>query len=962
MVVKDELVQVINQLITPPAETWKNDPFEVLVKQCPKVLIDKYVISHTDESVPSTSDDSKTVNFDARIQYSQLLGGVYLELASVLHSMRATTTDEYQLMSLQDVSVIKKSFEFFLLSGIAPFLEPGVGLPPSSRSTFIKSWKVYDGKTESCIERLEFAAKIIVALLESNQAITVQFLPKFIYDILAVRYQLLELKFDKYEAQLDEILSKCPIDLLFAGLMFLTQDRKTTKTPMWLKVACGKQMTKILVGKDGLSHLLHYYRERAGDSWTDNLPLTKQVAWHLATVPKMFRHPLKYHEIISNQFFELIGNQKETDKTAMTVFINYVDELRVRFSLNADLTIFDPILNFWEILEKKVHNKTMTHSEKIEGFSPKYVRNLQLLSELQSAYDVKRIRAVATCFFACIESIPYIKDVLKAALDGVASLGYTLYHYVLTPSLAITIEKQIKTNPKIQEIGESNGGDAPDEELWVHGFENPDEGIARRLDTAFYVVDNVMASHSVRTLMEIMNAALEDFLKVNEKEREEDMARFVDLEGAKHYSSAHSHLIVGCCYERLTSISDDAGFSIEECIQVMRITESILNVATGKFLRVAARKRKVDVFQMTAEEKKEFDHTRSTARMCLPVISTIFYLTQGTTRLQDIHFKSMEAMANFTKASDLLPSDDPTFNAAVDEAKVLLRKLKIDVNQVNAPVIPQRAERRRYSQHDICNEWIEELHEDEPAIKGGALMQIAKQFRQRSWHCQKLLDYGAYESVKDMVTDDDSYVYLSAINCLCEMALFDRHLFEGVIEYYEEMCSIPQKDVKTIIVVGRIAEAVGKLVIARGESSINYFDRLATLFMNGINEQDEVLRASSCGAFGNLLMATNGRGIDKWLDQLLQSLTNVIRLDRSNLVRRAATDLIRHALRSAGRDMFVLLRERLLDIHREVRLLWRTDRDDTVRLHAQLCVAEIDSALNQNQEDTDRGYQRRIRF
>ncbi|KAF1761327.1 hypothetical protein GCK72_009583 [Caenorhabditis remanei] len=962
MVDKDQLIQIINQLITPPAETWKNDPFEVLVKQCPKVVSDKYLTPHSVDSIPSTSDDVRTVNADARVHYSQLLGSLFLELASTLSTLRTLSPDEYQLISLQDVSLIKKSFEFFLLTGILPFLEPGVGLPASTRSTFIKSWKLYDGNKESCIERLDFAAKVIVALLESNEAIAVQFLPKFIYDILAVRYQLLELKVDKYELQLEDIISKCPMDVLFGGLMFLTQDRKSVKTPMWLKISCGKQMTKILVDKDGLSYLLQYYRERAGDTWTDNLPLTKQVAWHLATVPKMFKHPLQYHEIISNQFFELIWSQKVLDKTTVTVFTNYVDELRTRFWLNADLTVFDKILNFWEILGKKLQDRTLTTSEKIETFSPNYVRNLQLLSQLQNTSDTKRLRALIICFIACIEQIPYIKDILKGALDGVGSLGYTIYYYVITPSLVVQLHNKSKITSMIEEVGESNVDESPADELWVYGFDNPDDGVARRLDTAFYVVDNVLSSAQTRTLMEMMNAALEDFLKVSEKERDDDFARFVQLDGSKHFSSSHAHLVVGCCYERLISIAGDHGFSQEECIQLIKISESILNNATAKFLRIVARKRAVDVFQLSAAEKKEFEHTRDTARMCLPIISTIFFITQGTPRMQDVHLKSMEAMANFTKAADLLPSEDPTFNSAVDEAKGLLRKLKIDVNQVSAPVVPQRNERRRYNQTDVCNDWIEELHDDEPAVKGGALILIAKAFRAKSWHCQKLLDYAAFDTVKDMVSDTDSYVYLSAINCLCEMALFDRHVFDGFIEYYEEIASIPNKDERLIIRVGRTSEALGKLLIARGETSIAYFDRLATVFMSGINEKDELSRASSCGAFGNLLMATGGKGVAKWMDQLLQTITNVLRTDRSPLVRRSATDLIRHSLHSVGRDMFVVLRERLLDIHREVRQLWRTDRDETVRLHAQLCVEEIAAALRQNQEDVDREYQRKLRL
>lgn len=961
MLGKDELIQIINQLITPPAEAWKNDPFEVLVKQCPKELFEKYLDSPIEDAIPSTSEDVRTVNTDARIRFSQILGGLYLELAACLDSMRVPDTDEYKLISLQDVAIIKKSFEFFLLTGILPFLEPGVGLPASSRSTFIKSWKLYDGNKEACIERLDFAAEVIVTLLKSNDAILVQFLPKFIYDMLAVRYQLLDLNVEKYEPQMEDILSKCPTDLIFGALMFLTQDRKPSVTPRWLKVACGTQMTLILVGEDGLSHLMQYYSERAGDTWTDNLPMTKQVAWHLATVPKMFKHPFKYHEIISNQFFSLFHKGKTPDRNLLNVFVSYVDQLRVRFSLNADLTVYDKILNFWEILDKNIREKT-TVSRKIETFHPNHIKNLQLLTELQSSMQPKRIRALVNVFLACAESVPYVKDILKFVMDNVGSLGVTIYQFVMVPFRTIELRKKVSS--MIQEIGpNANGEDSTSDELWLTGFENPDDGVSARLETAFYVVDNILCSAQIRTMLEMMNSALDDFLKVSEKEREDDSARFVQLEGAKFLSSFHAHLLIGCCYERLCTISNDSGFSSEECHSLFRLSENILNNATSKYMRLVNRKRNVDVFQLSDNEKKELQCTQETVKMALPLISTLLYITQLQHRLQDLQAKSIEAMANFIKVSDAFPSDDIAFNAALEDAKGQLRRYKIDVNQVSPPIIPQRTEqRRRYAQIDICSEWIDELHEDEPAVKGGALMQISKAFRNKTWQCQKLLDYGAFETVKEMLADEDSYVYLSAINCLCEMSIYDYTIFDSVIDYYEELSEREPKDEQLTIRIGRLAEAVGKLMITRGEYSLSYFDRLATVFMKGINEQDEILRASCCGAFGNLIKATKGRGVEKWMDRLLRTLRNIIRVDRKPLVRRAAVDLIRYSLKGAGSDMFTILREHLLDLHREVRTLHNTDRDDTVRLHAQLCLDEINAALNENQDDTERGYHRRIRF
>lgn len=135
-------------------------------------IIEKYGDSQPEDIIPSTSDDVRTVNADARIQFSQIIGGLYLDvsdalktekfekcefqLATLLKSNRTTCTDEYQLLSLQDVASIKNSFEFFILTGVLPFLEPGVGLPASARSSFIKSWKLYDGNKETCAEKVSF--------------------------------------------------------------------------------------------------------------------------------------------------------------------------------------------------------------------------------------------------------------------------------------------------------------------------------------------------------------------------------------------------------------------------------------------------------------------------------------------------------------------------------------------------------------------------------------------------------------------------------------------------------------------------------------------------------------------------------------------------------------------------------------------------------------------------------------
>lgn len=69
-------------------------------------------------------------------------------------------------------------------------------------------------------------------------------------------------------------------------------------------------------------------------------------------------------------------------------------------------------------------------------------------------------------------------------------------------------------------------------------------------------------------------------------------------------------------------MSMDTGFAVDECVQLIKMAENILNNATVKFLRLAARKRAVDVFQMTASEKKEFLVSEFTRKRFLHIQNT----------------------------------------------------------------------------------------------------------------------------------------------------------------------------------------------------------------------------------------------------------------------------------------------------------------------------------------------------
>lgn len=191
-------------------------------------------------------------------------------------------------------------------------------------------------------------------------------------------------------------------------------------------------------------------------------------------------------------------------------------------------------------------DRTNVSDEQVVDFSPNHIRNIELLAQIQSAADLKRVRNISPVLFACVETVPFVKDILKWTMESVGSPGLSLYHHVMTPSRAIIIRQKVpEVSPLIQEIGNKdsaqNGANFHFdslqlanfaeclEEMWLQGLEDPDESMSRRLADAFYVVDNVLLQSQFRTIMDMMSLALDDFLKVSEKERDDDAARFVEL-------------------------------------------------------------------------------------------------------------------------------------------------------------------------------------------------------------------------------------------------------------------------------------------------------------------------------------------------------------------------------------------------------------------------------------------------
>lgn len=73
----------------------------------------------------------------------------------------------------------------------------------------------------------------------------------------------------------------------------------------------------------------------------------------------------------------------------------------------------------------------------------------------------------------------------------------------------------------------------------------------------------------------------------------------------------------------------------------------------------------------------------------------------------------------------------------------------------------------------------------------------------------------------------------------------------------------------------------------------------------------------------------------------------IVATDKCVEPRRAAVTVIRQLLKGLGDEMVFFLKDAILSIYRELKLIYQTDRDDVMRLQAQLALEE----LNENMKE-----------
>ncbi|KAG8180903.1 hypothetical protein JTE90_020134 [Oedothorax gibbosus] len=208
-------------------------------------------------------------------------------------------------------------------------------------------------------------------------------------------------------------------------------------------------------------------------------------------------------------------------------------------------------------------------------------------------------------------------------------------------------------------------------------------------------------------------------------------------------------------------------------------------------------------------------------------------------------------------------------------------------------------------------------------------------------------DEATLQSKKDLLNifqenleDDDSYVYLSAIQGLSLLADIDAELVLPIV------LSMYQKGEKASMIL-KLGEVLKKIVNSLGDMIHKYKDQLLHTFLIGTKRDDPQIRSSSLSDLGEVCMLLKCNINGHWLQEILICVTSFLKTDPDIEVRKCSVMVIHLLLKGVGKDMIKVLENEIKTIYMQLKIVYTTETDDVLRLHAQLALEEINTIMKE---------------
>ncbi|XP_033626737.1 transport and Golgi organization protein 6 homolog [Asterias rubens] len=311
-----------------------------------------------------------------------------------------------------------------------------------------------------------------------------------------------------------------------------------------------------------------------------------------------------------------------------------------------------------------------------------------------------------------------------------------------------------------------------------------------------------------------------------------------------------------------------------------------------------------------------------------------------------------------TAGDNLLSKEDPVTPG--EKRNVQIDRNLIYEDGASRPGVESNAESSRIAMNEKRpNSSVSQHSDDEPAVsknfdeafqelfdpllptRGHALRVLGKLLLARDSKAMQKKDMLLGIFVENL-SHEDSYIYLSAIQALsCVADVFPERVIPHLCEEFVGGKKKVKREVETRVKLG---EALVRAIRSLGELVPRYANTLLGTLLQGAQDTDAVIRASSLSNMADvckLLRFSLGPN----LHEVLNCLMTILKSDPQVEVRRSCVLVLTLLLRGLGKDALKVLENVMRDIYRGLKLALSIEKDDVIRLHCQLALEEIDTVM-----------------
>lgn len=231
-----------------------------------------------------------------------------------------------------------------------------------------------------------------------------------------------------------------------------------------------------------------------------------------------------------------------------------------------------------------------------------------------------------------------------------------------------------------------------------------------------------------------------------------------------------------------------------------------------------------------------------------------------------------------------------------------------------------------------------ELHDAMAPMRGHAFIELRRKLLEGSTDIWQQRDK-LLEACHLGIQDEDSYVYLSAIQALS--VIVERDL-DHLLPWLAEQLSLEQLSVEARLNLGEVLLRVTKNF---GDIAPKYRDLLLNSFLSAAKHSDPVIRCSAVSNLGELC-GKLGYSFVPIIQEILNCLRGLTR-DPDAMVCHAAVLALGRIIEGMGQKIFQVMPHEVKDIYRDLKHLYATTSDSVTRIQAQLALENLNSATQE---------------